>query len=423
MQGAALILHNHRHYAKHSANFIVFVDPSSPDTLSMAAKAIVARGAACVMSWSVADFRVPAYEPSDWQTIKDIVGLQRAIKLLYFNDSVAPSWVTSLPMSLKRYFHEDAELDEDSVMEDTLLHMDVCALQLLSITAELGRNIDDVKLYRDGINLDTAQATFRHAFRVPNYTYGFNTAEQQEYDKAAAHPFGEERRSAIHAVCKEYVRRTVGELGIEDASAVFTPFSSLIQANLMAPNTSELIVCGPLTEANQFVRLVGAREIFVQGGSLNPKGTLLGHTSNFQADPAAASALTIYAAVRRIALSFVGTGVIKNSVWEIRDAEMRQVFQWSEILQTFYRRYQQDLRVKGDYHLFGLATLAVSTNPQLQQALLMSTVRTSFTQDEDGTPILGFEVQQEPTVVGLYNCGTADKMMATRSTLLEMMRI
>jgi inosine-uridine nucleoside N-ribohydrolase len=279
--------------------------------------------------------------------------------------------------------------------------------------------------YWDTGSMAKIKPGMRHHFHVHDFTYGFNTDEQQRYDTAtAAYTSGDIYREQLRGICTGYVQRMARYFGLEKPEAILNSFMDLLQTNKQANKKALLVIGGPFTEALEYVRQAPVEKVVAMGGFIDGGRNLFPNQFNFHVDMASAKAFLADVTEKGIPLKLVPTECVKGSVFELDEEELQSVFTHSPMLYELAKRYCQDSGPPGSYKLFDWVAALVVKNPDL---LPVKRVK-AYVESAEGTEervermeIIKFKPDPEGPIQMCWP--VKEHMAAQRTTLLEKMTL
>jgi len=416
---------------------IVFVDIPDTDNIMMVYQVLrdfPNEHIPIVLSPRPVDFRIARYG-RDFPRLRSLFPKgtpgNRRMLLPVTHDS---TWVNALGQD-KESFTIDATFRDESVREDTELYMRLSELRFAELLDSMGISPDRYTFYRDGdLENSKIQLGLRHAAHVHDFTYGFNEAEMDEYNKIWTSNEGKSSdsyRTQLRKLCRSYISRM--SAGAVTGRIKSRPFRELIKADSDNKIKRHLLVGGPFTEVLKYMKKVKVKGIlamagFITGGTSETRNkdqiNLFANQFNFHVDLTSAQNVLDIVVEKGIPIKLLPTECVKESSFELEPNELATIFPGSAavpvpLIRRVADRYIKDSGASKSY-MFDWIAAILFTSPKL----LPSTRRMRHEirlDKETQLPVLWLEEDGHGPIEVFFN--DKEIMKKNRPSLLKKMKV
>lgn len=346
----------------------VFVDTVDMDNLLVClslAKHYRNRFFQIILAKRAVDFKAKPYG-ENFTSLVEQLGLEKMLVPL----KEKPKWAESLPEDMQPYFERDASFQNEDgqyLREDLPLYMQLSAFRFASLLVSHGVDADRFTFYMAEDSKDRVVPGIRHAAHVPDYSYDFNKAEKEDYNRALEEPMGDQRREKVLAVCRAYINRQTKRFGLTQSSDILGDFSKLMESSKRANlGPTSIMIGGPFTEAVKWIEYkLPVKSITAMAFYINGRSNIFKNQYNVLLD--IDSAVKFLDAVQNasIATLLVPTECIKNSPWQLDREDLEEVFKDAPELYEMVKTFTKDTNTLSDVILFDWVAGIIQRYPDL----------------------------------------------------------
>ena len=257
-------------------------------------------------------------------------GFRRMAMHLDAETYVKADWIHKLPQKYKVWFYPDPDITNKSVKEDTEFYVRFSALRLREYLDAQGIGRDEYMIYWDPESMFKTRPVLRHAFHVPDFTFGFDPSDTRKYlDLVNEHISAVEEyngpllsdklREETLSLINSYIQKHDDS---ESHGLSVLKLDDLIVANREEYLDADMFVSGSFTEALKCVSNGFIDRVVGMGGAFDNAANILPSQYKFYVDAHAVREMIDLAKNHAEDLILITTDVVKDQHFNLKITEL-----------------------------------------------------------------------------------------------------